>query len=221
MIDESVIPNMQRAKPILYYFHDPMCSWCYGFKATLEKLISELPAEVELKKVLGGLAPDTDETMPQSLQEQIRNNWLRIESTIPGVKFNYSFWQECQPRRATYAACRAVIAARQQGEQFDEQMTNAIQNAYYQQARNPSEDTTLIKLASELSLDKQQFRDDFYANKTTATLQQEIDFSRNMFVESFPSLILSIGDEKYPVKIDYNDYQVMLKQIKEKFDAFN
>ena len=24
-------------QPILYYVHDPMCSWCYGFEATRQE----------------------------------------------------------------------------------------------------------------------------------------------------------------------------------------
>ncbi|MBE8572891.1 DsbA family protein, partial [Vibrio sp. OPT46] len=27
----------------LYYVHDPMCSWCWGYKPTLDKLKQQLP----------------------------------------------------------------------------------------------------------------------------------------------------------------------------------
>ena len=172
-----------------------------------------------MERVLGGLAADTDEPMPETLREQIKNNWKRIEATIPGVKFNFDFWRNCQPRRSTYAACRAVIAARQQGEQYDELMTSAIQQAYYQQARNPSEDQTLIELANEIGLDIDIFEKAFYSEEVKMILQQEIEFSREMFVESFPTLMLRTDDDISNIKIDYTDYQLMLNQVKEKVDA--
>lgn len=106
-------------KSILYYIHDPMCSWCWGFSRTLNTLLEQLPADVEVRRVLGGLASDSDLPMPDSMQQTIKSNWTRIEDTIPDVKFNFDFWEKTIPRRSTYAACRAVIAARLQGEEND------------------------------------------------------------------------------------------------------
>ena len=210
---------MTNSPATLYYFHDPMCSWCWGFKAVFQQLCAHLGTEIEVIRILGGLAPDTEEPMPQAMREQIKNNWIRIEATIPEVKFNFDFWRDCQPRRSTYAACRAVIAARQQGKQYDELMTSTIQKAYYQQARNPSDDQTLIELANDAGLDKQAFIDDFYSEKVKIILQREIDFSREMFVESFPSLILKAANSISSIEIDYTNYQPMLNQVKEKMDA--
>ena len=210
---------MTNSPATLYYFHDPMCSWCWGFKTVFQQLCAHLGTDIEVTRILGGLAPDTVEPMPETMREQIKNNWVQIEATIPGVKFNFDFWRDCQPRRSTYAACRAVIAARQQGKQYDALMTSTIQKAYYQQARNPSDDQTLIELACEIGLDKQTFIDDFHSEKVKAVLQQEVDFSREMFVESFPSLILKADNNISSIEIDYTNYQPMLDQVKEKMDA--
>lgn len=210
---------MQQATAILYYFHDPMCSWCWGFKSTFQKLVENLPGGVNVKRILGGLAPDSDDAMPQPMRDQIIKNWQTIESTIPGVKFNFDFWHKCLPRRSTYAACRAVIAARQQGERYDELMTAAIQKAYYQQARNPSDDETLIELAVETGLNRQKFIDDFYDDQASLQLQKEIAFSREMYVESFPSLVLEKNSEQVVINIDYNDYQVMLRQVENRLNS--
>lgn len=212
---------MQEPSLILYYFHDPMCSWCWGFKTCFKQLCEHLPGEIKVKKVLGGLAPDSAESMPEELKEHIKSNWSKIETMIPGVKFNFDFWKECQPRRSTYAACRAVIAARHQGEEYGELMIAAIQNAYYQQARNPSDEQTLIELARELLLDEQIFVNDLKSEAIENELAREINFTREMYVESFPSLIFAAGKSSSVVKIDYNDHQVMLNQIKEIMDALH
>ena len=102
-------------KPILYYVHDPMCSWCWGFSSTLNELISNLPKEVEVQRLLGGLAVDSLSTMTESMQQQIKSNWSRIEDSIPGVRFNFDFWSKCTPRRYKYPAFRSVIEASKQG----------------------------------------------------------------------------------------------------------
>jgi len=123
----------------LFYIYDPMCSWCYGFKPVLELVTDELKDKLIIKYLLGGLAADTDTVMPEQQQQKIQANWQRIEKTIPGIKFNYDFWTHCSPRRSTYPACRAVIAARKQHAKYEKHMINAIQQAYYTDALNPSD----------------------------------------------------------------------------------
>lgn len=200
-------------KPILYYVHDPMCSWCWGFSHTLQELLTYLPEEIEVHRLLGGLAVDTDLPMPANMQEQIKKNWSRIEDTIPNVKFNFDFWEKNIPRRSTYPACRAVIAAREQGELNDVLMTKEIQKAYYEEAKNPSDRSTLINLAQNLNLSIELFKSDLVSEKTQNILLEEINLSRDMFAESFPSLVLKIEGDFYSIRLDYNDSKTMLNKI--------
>lgn len=199
----------------LIYIHDPMCSWCWGFSSALKQVIAALPSDVEVVRLLGGLAEDTDAPMPEDMQQAIASTWRRIEATIPGIKFNFDFWKACRPRRSTYPACRAVIAARQQGPEFDETMTQAIQRAYYQQARNPSDESTLIELVAELGLDVERFTHDLRDEKTQEHLLGEITEARRLGVDSFPSLLLQTDAGVSQIPIDYLDSESMLKFINE------
>lgn len=206
-------------KTILYYVHDPMCSWCWGFSRVLNELFEHLPEEIEVHRVLGGLAKDSDEPMPNNMQQYIKSNWSRIEDRIPGVKFNYDFWSKCIPRRSTYPACRAVIAARQQGQQYDVLMTKEIQKAYYQNALNPSDNSTLIKLADNLNLSLEKFEKDLLSEGTQEKLIEEIHFCRELFAESFPDLVLQVGDEHFSIPLDYSNSKTMLEEIKRRLAA--
>ncbi len=201
------------ANTSLIYVHDPMCSWCFGFSKTLQTLLDELPAGIKVQRLLGGLAPDSNETMPESTRNMVRQNWQRIEQAIPGVLFNYDFWDNCEPRRTTYPACRAVIAARQQGDDFDDLMTRQIQQAYYRQARNPSDDSTLIELAAEIGLDQQTFSDDLASNETQQSLLEEISLSRSLGVNGFPSLVLECNGRYELIHTNYTKSDPMLSQI--------
>lgn len=113
----------------LYYVHDPMCSWCWGFRPALDALLAGLPPSVRVERLLGGLASDSDEPMSDSMREQLQQTWRRIQRRIPGTRFDFDFWARCSPRRSTWPACRAVIAARRQDPAFDQAMTYAVQRA--------------------------------------------------------------------------------------------
>lgn len=197
----------------LFYGHDPMCSWCWGFRPVLDRLIERLPEGINLVRLLGGLAPDTDEPMPNALRKQLEDTWRRIQERIPGTRFNFDFWTACQPRRSTWPACRAVIAARQCDPGQEATMIRAIQHAYYLEARNPSEDATLISLAREIGLDSAEFQRVFFARDAASILTEEMTTARAMGVQGFPSLRLMIDGRVWAIPVDYLDPTSMLDKI--------
>ena len=197
----------------LYYIHDPMCSWCYAFGPMLSQLQQALPRSVRVERLLGGLAPDTSTPMEQEMRQRLEATWQRIEKSVPGTRFNFDFWRHCTPYRSTYNSCRAVIAATQQGGEYDERMTKAIQHAYYQQARNPSELETLVDIAEEIGLNREAFRLAIASQETERELQRQIAFAAEIGAEAYPALILKVNGSRWPVGIDYNDAAPMLDTI--------
>jgi putative protein-disulfide isomerase len=194
----------------LYYVHDPMCSWCYAFKATLDELKKNLNSNIEIVYVVGGLAKHSDEIMPKDMQEKIEDIWYEIEKLV-GTKFNHDFWKTGKARRSTYLACQATILARYDNK--ENEMIDAIQEAYYQKAMNPSDASTLIQLAKKIGMDEKKFEEDLKSEKIEEDLQNELNFRRSLNVRAFPSLILKNKKELYTINIKYNDPQAMLNQI--------
>ncbi len=187
-----------------------MCSWCWGYRPVSDRLFSSLPVSVNLNKVVGGLAPDSDEPMPEDLRVKLPGAWQRIHDLL-GTEFNFDFWTECNPRRSTYPACRAVLAAGRQ-DRYDE-MTDAIQRAYYLRAMNPSDLETLELLAQELGLDGDKFAADIRSHNIEAELQQQVQFSRESPIDGFPSLVLELDGSMIPVTRDYTDPRPTLEHI--------
>ncbi|NOQ88490.1 MAG: DsbA family protein, partial [Gammaproteobacteria bacterium] len=151
--------------------------------------------------------------MPEELQHTISNTWKNIQQEIPGIEFNYNFWTQCQPRRSTYPACRAIIACRMQCPQSESDMLLAIQQAYYLQAKNPSDLDVLIELADKIGLNTEQFSNDIVSDGCQNALMDEIEFCRNIYVHSFPSLVLKQAESHALISVDYNDCASILNQI--------
>ncbi|MBC8211551.1 MAG: DsbA family protein [Gammaproteobacteria bacterium] len=203
---------MNPATTILYYVNDPMCSWCWGFRPVLLQLKQQLPPDIQLQTLVGGLAPDSQQPMSPDLQRDIQGAWQRIQQVIPGTRFNFDFWTKNTPRRSTYPACRAVIAARELADRAD-QMTYGIQQAYYLQARNPSDLDTLSEVASRIGLDAEAFAELMQSEQIHTLLAEELEQVRAIHVNSYPSLVLKIGDQLYPLKLDYLSAANILAEI--------
>ena len=202
-------------KPTLYYIHDPMCSWCWGFRNIWNQVQQDLKNRVNIRAIVGGLAPDNNQIMSETMQKNIQKNWQRIQQHIPGTQFNYDFWKICKARRSTYPACRAVIAARLQDEQFSKMMVLAIQQAYYLNAQNPSDDSVLIQLAINIGLDYKQFETDLSSNQCHQLLNKELEFVAYLKVNSFPSLILNYQDSNIKIPIDYTNKKAIILSIQQ------
>jgi putative protein-disulfide isomerase len=190
-----------------------MCSWCWGFRPVWQQVQRAVAGKLDVRYVLGGLAADTDQPMPDEMRLNIVDNWRRIQQEIPGTEFNYDFWTKCSPRRSTYPACRAIIACRMQQPALESEMLLLIQQAYYLLARNPSDLGVLTGLAGQLGLDVNRFSNDIQSEMCQNLLLEEIEFCREINIFSYPGLVLMQENTFTHIDIDYNSSRHILSQI--------
>lgn len=190
-----------------------MCSWCWAFSSTIDTLKKTYP-EYTWELLLGGLAPDSDEAMPSEMQLKLQSIWMHIEQQT-GTLFNHDFWIKNTPRRSTYPACRAVITAEKllHGSGFN--MVQLIQKAYYQDAKNPSDDTTLINLAEQLELNTAHFSAELNSTNTQQLLEQQINQAHRLGAQGFPSLFLKTKTGITPLCYGYSDTEKLILRVEQ------
>ena len=199
-------------KAQLHYIYDPMCSWCWGYAPTWHRLQKELEPHVDIVYRLGGLAKDSNLVMSADMQNFLQQTWRKISQQL-GTQFNFDFWQQCQPRRSTYPACRAALIARAYGK--EQEMLSAIQQGYYLQAKNPSDIETLQALAIEIGLDAEDFSQQISSQQIDAALQLEIAKTSELPIKGFPSLVLlnPQAGTTIAIAVDYKNWQHSFNQI--------
>jgi putative protein-disulfide isomerase len=197
---------------MLYYVADPMCSWCWGFQANLMQIKEALPSELPLVYVMGGLARDSAEPMPEDVKAYVKNAWRQVTAET-GASFNWDFWKVCEPRRSTYPSCRAFYAAQAQGEESGVLMFEAIQRAYYQEARNPSDLDTLVAVADEIGLDVDRFVLDLKSGAIEKAMQEGFQLRRELQANEFPSLVFRKGERVDFLVRGYDAVEVVLDRL--------
>lgn len=196
------------------YVMDPMCSWCWAFTLTMEQLQQQYP-DIATDYLMGGLAPDSDDPMPQALQHTIQSTWRHINQ-LTDTQFNHDFWTVCAPRRSTYPACRAVLTAEQLREGSSRNMITAIQHAYYLGAKNPSNITTLSLIAADIGLDAEAFTLLIQSTEIETRLQQHLKLSRQIGANGFPSLYLATDDNTLtPISLGYSNWETVEGRLKQ------
>ena len=197
-------------KPIIYYIHDPMCSWCWGFKSCWDQMCEQLKLKFDIRYVVGGLAPETSEPMSDEMQKSLQQTWKRVHE-ITGAEFNFSFWTENIPLRSTYPACKAVLLARD--ARLEKEMILAIQQLYYQNAGNPSSYTQLSDVAVQLGINRDDFIQAMHGDEIEQRLRDEIIFAEMLGAQGFPSLVLEVNGEYIFIPHSYTDVAENIARI--------
>lgn len=207
----------------LYYVYDPMCSWCWGYRPTLQKVEASLSSlSIPYQKLVGGLAADSADPMPIAMQQAIQGYWRTISAKL-GTQFNHDFWLNNTPRRSTYPACRALLVARQFA--LENEMNEAIQQAYYVDAKNPSDNDVLCALADDIGLNSDDFSRQLQSSRIQAELEDELKLARAIGGNSFPSWVLvdTPNEDQSPnntaqyrsasLTLDYKDERALINTI--------
>ena len=187
--------------PTIYYVVDPMCSWCWGFAPVWRDFVSEIPESVAVIDLMGGLAPDNEAPMDSAMQTYVQDAWGAVNART-GAEFNFEFWDKCEPKRSTYPACRAVIAAGEQASGARSLMYDAIQRAYFLEARNPSDAEALECVAGEIGLDRKQFTEDLGSDHINRIFQLELESVAKLGVSGFPTIVVKRESPGEPARYD-------------------
>ena len=102
-------------------------------------------------------------------------------------------------------------------------MSKAIQQAYYLNARNPSDDETLVALAEDLGLDTKRFATDLHSDETKAEHQRQRQICQQLGIQGYPSMVLvteaADGQSAHRVALDHNSADVTLSHLNELMSA--
>jgi len=198
-----------------------MCSWCYGFGKELAQLRAQHPA-LELDIVVGGLRAGGTEIVDDAAKQFRLQHWARVEAAS-GMPFNREAFVARQGFvYDTEPVCRAVVAARRLAPQADLlAVFRAFQHAFYAEGRDTTDGKELAALgAAELQRQGHDVSDAgfLYAWREPATIAEtHADFTRtrNLGVNSFPSLLLDTGDGMRAVSPGYAHAEQLDRLLRE------
>lgn len=184
--------------PILWYFADPMCSWCWGFSPVIETLRDEYRDRLKIALVLGGLRPGETTPMTASGREDILHHWRQVhERTGQPFRFDNAlpdgFVYDTEP------ASRAVVTVGGIDPALIFPLFKAIQNAFYAEGRDVTQAGVLADLAAELGADKDAFLQAFASDAARARTQAHFRQARQAGVRGFPALILQQDTQLHSV----------------------
>jgi putative protein-disulfide isomerase len=174
-------------KPILLYFADPMCSWCWGFAPVIRQLRENHP-QLPIQMFMGGLQPGNRIPMSADGKREIRQHWEHVREAS-GQPFNWDFFEREDFIYDTEPASRAVVTAFRLDPQRALAFLETLQQALYGDNRDVTNADTLVSLAVESGWSADAFRELLDDSETVRLTQLGFAYARHLRVSGFPTLI--------------------------------
>ena len=184
--------------PLLWYFADPMCSWCWGFSPVIESVRDAYRDRIKIALVLGGLRPGETAPLTAAGREELLHHWHQVHART-GQPFRF---ENALPEGFVYdtePASRAVATVGGIDPALIFPLFKAIQRAFYAEGRDVTRAGVLADLAAGLGADRQAFLQAFDSEAARARTQAHFRQARQAGVRGFPALILQQDTQLHSV----------------------
>lgn len=179
--------------PHLIYFADPMCSWCYGFSPVIDEIRRAFGHDLPVRVVMGGLRPGTETPLDEARGAEIMGHWRKVAEAT-GLPFSDTaippgFVYDTDP------AARAVVVAREAGDEAAADYLTRVQRAFYAEGRDVTSGEVLADLAAELGHDRDGFLARWSSEAAKNETWRDYAISQRAGVTGFPTLVAGPNDD--------------------------
>lgn len=183
----------------LHYVYDPLCGWCYGAEPLVRA--AEGVAGLELELHAGGLFPRPTRLAPE-MRRYVQQADRRV-GEISGQPYGDAYLNGLLLDPTLVLDSPPVIAAVLAAESMDPgktvEMLRGIQHAHWEHGRRVVERGTLVDIAAQCGLDREEFAaalDTVPVDAHIATTQQLMS---RIGAAGFPTFVLEVAGRWLPV----------------------
>ncbi|MEZ5924514.1 MAG: DsbA family protein [Hyphomicrobiaceae bacterium] len=182
--------------PQLIYIADPMCSWCWGFSPVIDAIAERFGAVAPVSLLMGGLRPYNTEPMREKDRAMIREHWEHVAQRT-GQPFDFAFFDRSDFTYDTEPASRAVVTAQalRPGSGLD--MLKAVQQAFYAENRDVTDEDVLTEVAVEEGFAAEPFASALVSESARAATREGFVTSQNAGIRGFPTLLAGTAQTGY------------------------
>ncbi|MHB8743723.1 MAG: DsbA family protein [Sulfuricaulis sp.] len=174
---------------VLWYFADPMCSWCWGFTPVISAIKASYANRVSIVLILGGLRPGTTTPVTPKFRAETLHHWQDVQR-MTGQPFSF---ENAMPEGFVYdtePASRAVIAMADIKPEEIFHYFKSVQEAFYVNQQNVTQVDTLCALAEQHHIEIPRFLERFHSEDVMNKTHRHFEIARQAGVHGFPTIIL-------------------------------
>lgn len=182
-------------KVTLYYFTDPICSYCWALEKQLNKFLFKYEKYIDIHYIFGGLLESWEQFEDQangiSRAEDVRNHWREVQEKY-AMPMDGSLWLH-DPILSSYPASQMLNAVEHLYPERKKYVLRAVREAVFVFDRNIGKREILEEILAEQKMDVQQVMDYAFKDSGHDLLEEDFKAMEQFHVRSFPTLIFTNG----------------------------
>jgi putative protein-disulfide isomerase len=203
---------------MLWYFADPMCSWCWGFAPVVSAIMDAYEDRLQLALTMGGLRPGTTQPMAAPQRAEILHHWEEVHRRS-GQPFKFD---DALPEGFVYdtePACRAVVTMLDLNGVAAFPYFKSIQSAFYAEGRDVTRPQVLARLASARGVAADRFLERFESPEIKERTRDHFRQTAEIGIRGFPSVVLQHGERFELLTHGYRPFEELNPMLEEWFAA--
>lgn len=179
----------------LYYFTDPICSYCWALEKELNKFLFQYERYFNIYYIFGGLLESwetfKDESNGISKAADVRDHWKKVAKDYD-MPMDGSLWIH-DPILSSYPASQMLNAVEALYPDRKKYVLRAVREAVFVFDRNIGKKEILEEILREQKMDVKEVMDYAFKDPGTNLLEEDFKAMDKFHVRSFPTLIFTNG----------------------------
>lgn len=177
-------------KKELVYVGDPVCSWCYAFTDSFEKIKQEFKEKVTFSYLMGGLVIDRDIKIDSSMKQLLKKNWREVHTkTGKYIKASEIIDSIGEIPYISDEACKGFVCAKKFGQEKAYSFYKNVHKSFYTNLTDISDIDNLCEIAQSIGIEKDKFLELFNSHQTKEQVYADIKKAKDLGVRAFPALV--------------------------------
>jgi putative protein-disulfide isomerase len=166
----------------------------------------------EFRLVLTPFRIDTAQPMDDALRNYVLGQWQKVHQST-GQAFDFRFSVPVDFIYNTRLVCLAIKAFSKQLPEQELEYFHTLQNKFYTENKDLTNQHELVNIASEFQLDAQLFKNDLYSDEIVSMLEQDFELCEKLVVSSYPTLMMKRDAEYTRLASGYTSYAEVIARI--------
>lgn len=197
---------------ILWYFADPMCSWCWGFAPVIGAIEETYKDRLRVELMPGGLRPGTTEPVTPKFREEILHHWHEVQRRT-GQPFAFEGAMPDGFIYDTEPPSRAAVAVGELNRAAMLPYFKSVQHAFYADKQDITEPEPLAVLAQRQGVEPAQFLERFHSEDIKKKTQMHFYSTQQAGITGFPTVLLQDDSGGQFLTVGYQPFEDLKPQI--------
>lgn len=199
----------------LIYVMDPLCGWCYGNGANIQKLYEKYKDVLDFEILPAGMWTGANaRSQSKPMAQYFKKHDLQIQHAT-GTAFGEGYFELIENENIILDSekpSRAIVTIKKLWPEKAVSFTSQVQKARYWHGKDLNLDQTYLIICDELKIERKAFIEAYHSEFIKKTTLDTFELSRQ-YAYSYPTLLLEKQNKEFIIEQGFAGFESLAESI--------